>query len=56
MTAKIGSLVVTATFNNDSSNDGVSGELAESLVRAEKRIPEQVADMISKALRRWEQR
>lgn len=49
MTVKMGSLVVTATFNNDSSNGGVSRELMESLALAEKRILEQEADMISEA-------
>ena len=29
MTVKMGSLVVTATFNSDSSNGGVSRELME---------------------------
>lgn len=57
MTVEIGSLVIKASFTDDLNDDDVSeSTAAEAMALAERRILDQVADMISEALRRREER
>ena len=57
MTVEIGSLVIQASFTDDSSEGDMSeSTTADALALTERRIMDQVADMITEALRRREER
>lgn len=57
MTVEIGSLVIRASFKDDSREDDMAeSTTADALALAERRIMDQVADMITEALRRREER
>ncbi len=57
MTVEIGSLVIKASFTDDSREDDMAeSTTADALALAERRIMDQVADMITEALRRREER
>jgi len=57
MTVEIGSLIIRASFSDDANDDEAEeSNMSEALAITERRIIDQVTDMISEAFRRHEER